>query len=297
MKPIIKTLAVAVVSLALATPVTYAQHRTSGNRGENREQSSHQQGNRAPAAGNRNDKHNKPQQNNNNGNKHVDKNRPNGNNDFRGPAGNHTRPAAPPPGNNHKPAGGNFRPGPAHNTRPAPKPHPAPRPGHNGPAFVHRPIHHAPWTRPVPPPAWRPRRGAPALSAVLGVTFGTALNVALNYLVNNGYTINSYGNNAVYLNNVNMFGVLWPEATMFYGNGGLERSEFYYSTPYPDMMRYNSLYSTLTRTYGVPLNIINNAAGRGATWFAPNRGYITLQYSQQFNGGAGRFFTTITTGL
>ena len=129
------------------------------------------------------------------------------------------------------------------------------------------------------------------------MTFGTALNVALNYLVNNGYTINSYGNTAVYLNNVNMFGALWPEVTMYYDNGGLERRGFYYSPPYPDMMRYNSQYSSLSRMYGGPVNVINNAAGRAATWFAPNRGYITLQYSQQFNGGAARFFTTITTGL
>lgn len=295
MKPIIKTLAVALLGLAMAAPATYAQHRTSGNRGNNHEQSSHQAASRAP--GGNNNKHNKPQNNNSNGNKHIDKNRPNGNHDFRGPAGNHTRPAAPAPGNSHKPSESHFRPGAAHNTRPAPRPLPGPRPGYHGPAFVHRPVHHAPWSRPVPPPAWRPYRGAPALSAILGVTFGTALNVALNYLVNNGYTINSYGNNAVYLNNVNMFGALWPEVTMYYGNGGLERSEFYYSTPYPDMMRYNSLYSSLSRTYGGPVSIINNAAGRAATWFAPNRGYITLQYSQQFNGGAARFFTTITTGL
>lgn len=114
-------------------------------------------------------------------------------------------------------------------------------------------------------------------------------------LVNSGYAVDGYGSNVVYLRNVREANYMWPDATFYYGpNGGFDRSEFLYSTPYPDPMRYNMLYNSFVNTYGPPLNVINGAA----TWFAPNRGYITLQYNQQQSlGGQFRFFTTLTFGL
>lgn len=76
------------------------------------------------------------------------------------------------------------------------------------------------------------------------------------------------------------------------------RSEFLYSTSYPDMMRYTSLYNSLMSTYGAPVNYVTSGASVTATWFAPNSGYVTLQYSPQYSiGGALRYFTTITFGL
>ena len=176
-------------------------------------------------------------------------------------------------------------------------------PGHVRPPMMRPPMRpHRPrpshWSRPVPPPSWRPRPYAPSFAAILGITFGTALNLSLDYLINHGYTVDGYGNNVVYLRDINQFNYYWPDATLYYGNGGLSRSEFLYSTSYPDMMRYNALYNSFTGTYGVPVNYTNSGASLSATWFAPNRGYITLQYNPQYSlGGQVRYFTTLTFGL
>ena len=136
------------------------------------------------------------------------------------------------------------------------------------------------------------------LSTILGITFGTALNLSINALVNSGYTIDGYADNTVYLRDVNSYNYLWPDATLYYANGGMTRSEFLYSTPYPDPMRYNSLYANFTGIYGAPVSYSNNGSSISATWFAPNRGYITLQYAPQYAlGGQLRYFTTLTLGL
>ncbi len=57
--------------------------------------------------------------------------------------------------------------------------------------------------------------------------------MSLDYLINRGYTIDGYGNDAVYLRDVNEMSYYWPDATLYYGAGGLARSEFLYSTSYP----------------------------------------------------------------
>ncbi len=179
------------------------------------------------------------------------------------------------------------------------------RPGSNyrppfvqhAPIHIHRPVVSTPWRRPVPPAAWRPRVGAPSISAIFGINFGAALNVSLNFLLGNGYTVSSYGGNAVYLSDVDQYNYYWPEATMYYGSNGLERTEFFFSTSYPDTVRYNSLYNTFTATYGAPVDVSNVASSLSATWFAPNKGYIKLQYTPQYSSGQLRFYTTVTTGL
>lgn len=122
--------------------------------------------------------------------------------------------------------------------------------------------------------------------------------MSLDYLINRGYTIDGYGNDAVYLRDVNEMSYYWPDATLYYGAGGLARSEFLYSTSYPDPMRYNSLYTRFTRTYGPPINIVRTGGVLSATWFAPNRGYVTIDYRSQYSlGGDLRYFTTLTFGL
>lgn len=218
-----------------------------------------------------------------------------------GSGSNHqpSSPARPQPGNNWRPGMGPHAPGHAGNMHRPPHPGPGPHPGHWGPPPLrpYRPVAR-PWHRPVPPPAWRPRPAAPVLSTILGITFGTALNISLNALINNGYYVDGYANNTVYLRDVNSYNYLWPDATLYYNNGGMSRSEFLYSTPYPDPMRYNSLYSNFMGIYGAPVNYVNNGTSLSATWFAPNRGYITLQYAPQYAvGGQLRYFTTLTLGL
>ncbi len=237
------------------------------------------------------------------------------------------------PGNNnngHRPGnnGGSngHRPGNNNPGRPGNNGHNPGRPGHGGynpgrpnrpggdyrpnrPNRPHRPTvivpphrpHRPPmrpWSRPVPPPSWRPRPAAPVIASILGITFGTAINMSLDYLIDRGYTIDGYGNDAVYLRDVNEMSYYWPDATLYYGAGGLARSEFLYSTSYPDPMRYNSLYTRFNRTYGPPINIVRTGGVLSATWFAPNRGYVTIDYRSQYSlGGDLRYFTTLTFGL
>ena len=272
-----------------------------------------------------NDNHRPGNSGNNNhrpGNSGNDNHRPgnSGNNNHRpGNSGNNNRPGN--SGNdNHRPGNSgnnNHRPGNSgnNNHRPGNEWHfgrpnggnhghvTPPRPGHNRPPMIappmrpHRPVAHR-WSRPVPSPAWRPRPHAPSISAILGITFGTAFNISLDYLFGKGYIVDGYGDNRVYLRDVNQFNYYWPDATLYYGNSGLTRSEFLYSTSYPDMMRYNSLYNSLTGTYGPPVDYVTSGASVTATWFAPNRGYVTLQYAPQYSiGGALRYFTTISFGL
>lgn len=160
-----------------------------------------------------------------------------------------------------------------------------------------RPVAHH-WHRPEPPRNWCPAHSAPRLSTVLGLTFGTALNLSINALVNSGYNLDGYANDALYLRDVNAYNYFWPDATLYYSGGALACSEFIYSTGYPDMMRFNSLYTNFMGIYGAPVNYANNGRAMSATWFAPNRGYITLNYSPDYAmGGAVRYFTTLTLGL
>lgn len=164
------------------------------------------------------------------------------------------------------------------------------------PMRPHRPKHIA-WSRPVPPPTWRPIGRIPTIGSILGVAFGTSINLSLNYLFNNGYIVDGYGRDIIYLSNVNQMSYYWPDATLYYLDGGLTRSQFLYSTGYSDMGRYNNLYNTFVSNYGVPVNFHNSNGSFSATWFGHNNGYITLQYSPQYtNSGHLRFFTTLTFG-
>lgn len=87
----------------------------------------------------------------------------------------------------------------------------------------YRPVIARPHYRPTPPPAWRPRRGLPVIRGILGLTFGAAFNVSLDYLYNSGYTVDGYGNNIVYLRNVPAMNYIWTDGALYYGNGGLMR--------------------------------------------------------------------------
>ena len=226
-----------------------------------------------PSGGN---KHDRPNNNGvrpgNNGNRHD---RPN--NGYR-------------PGHNepHRPGASNgFRPGHEHGWRP-PYHAVAPRPPH---------MHHRPWARPVPPPHFRPRPGGPRLSAILGVTLGTALNISLNALMNGGYNVTGYGPSAVYLNGVNYFDCYWPDVTFNYNNSRFCNGEFVYSTYGYDRSRYNRLFQLLTTSYGAPVSSSGNNGSMTSTWWGYNNGYITLSYFPDYaNNGRLRYYTVLSLG-
>ena len=155
-----------------------------------------------------------------------------------------------------------------------------------------------PYYRPAPPRAWRPAANWRPFHTVLGVSFGSAINVSLNLLLNSGYTVQSYGSNAIYLSNVPMMNYYWPDATMYYNNGALAGSEFVYYTPYANTSRYDMVFNALCGSYGTPVSVINNGGLVTASWWGPGNQYISLSYGGQYAGnGSLGYYTTLTFGI
>ncbi|WP_276758902.1 hypothetical protein, partial [Duncaniella muris] len=211
-----------------------------------------------------------------NGNNH----RP-GNNGHRPGVGN---------GNNHRPGNNGHRPGIGH--------HPAPRPPHVAPPHrPYRPVMARPHHRPMPPRGWRPAGRIPVIRGILGLTFGSAINISLDYLLSSGYNVDGYTNDIVYLRNVSAMNYVWTDGALYYGTHGLDASSFYYSTPRYDLARYNNVYNSLVATYGMPVSVSNTPGSIGATWFGGNNGYITLSFGSNTMNGRLRYLTTLTYGL
>lgn len=225
---------------------------------------------------------NRPGNNGHNG-QNVAPNRPNNR-----PGSDMHRPGA---GVSHTPAHSHGRPGVAH--RPD-----APRPVHMAPpARPLRPNMFRPHHRPTPPPHWRPRPGVPLIRGILGLTFGTAINLSLDYLYRTGFTVDGYNDNVVYIRNVSQLNYIWTDAALYYGANGLDASSFYYSTSRYDLSRYNAVYNNLTTLYGQPISI-NTSGQFGATWFGGNNGYVTLSFEAgNVAGGSLRYITTLTYGM
>ena len=156
-----------------------------------------------------------------------------------------------------------------------------------------------PFRRPTPPPPhWRPAPQWRPFRSILGISFGTGINISVNALINNGYTVSSYGNNQIYLTDVSMLNMLWPDAIMYYNSAGaLYGSRFMYSTPFYDMNRYNMTYTMLANSYGAPYSIENLANGIETTWWGSGGQFIRLSYISDYaNNGTTRFFTTLSFG-
>ncbi len=221
-------------------------------------------------SGNNNSGYKKPNKPGNNGNP---------NKDYKGPGYN--KPGYNKPGNGKPDRKPGYKPGKG------PRPivvAPPPRPG--------RPVYTSPWVRPVPPANWRPVYRKPLLARFLGLTFGISINSALNQLWNANYVVDGYGSDEVYLRNVNEMGYYWDDATLFFVNGGLVRSEFYDSTSYYNLSRYNNVYRTLCNNYGNPVS----RSGQTVSWFGYNGDYITLQYVGMNTSSGYRYFTILTYG-
>ena len=237
-------------------------------------------------------------------------NRDNGSNNSRPSTGQQSRPSGRPNNSGQRPGGsgnqGHHRPPTGH-------------PGHHGGSGNHghhRPAHghehyyrptppsrpylppSRPYYRPAPPRAWRPAANWRPFHTVLGVSFGSAINVSLNLLLNSGYTVQSYGSNAIYLSNVPMMNYYWPDATMYYNNGALAGSEFVYYTPYANTSRYDMVFNALCGSYGTPVSVINNGGLVTASWWGPGNQYISLSYGGQYAGnGSLGYYTTLTFGI
>ena len=172
-----------------------------------------------------------------------------------------------------------------------------PRPGGGfwaaPPVNVYRPVFY----RPVPPP--RPVTfgvGIPVLNNILGLTFGSFIDLGINTLFNAGYNVLGYANNIIYLGNVNQIGYIWPEASVYYTDGLMSNTQFQYWTTYPSSSRFDNVYVNLTRTYGPPVNNFYENAVRTVSWWAGGgTGYITLQYGPGLaDNGRTYYYTTLT---
>lgn len=290
MKRAIRTILIAAICVALSAPVAVEarghndsrnDQRTSQSNNSRRGHGNHSSSNNNRRPGNR--------PGNNNG--HRPDNRP-GNR----PGGHHPGGQRPPqrPGsdwNHHRPTHRPGNPSFGHH-RP---PH---RPGNHWGHY--RPHGHIPrgyvYYRPVPPPySYRPYYNWPSFSTILGIQIGSAITSAINTLVASGYNVAGSTADAVYVNNVRMAGMMWPDAVLsFNSTGGLAGSEYIYSTAYDDTAVFRSVYSTLLGTYGQPyLN-----SGSEISWWGPDGQYISLRYrlDNSYDGGR-RYYTTLNFGV
>ena len=149
------------------------------------------------------------------------------------------------------------------------------------------------WYRPVIPVGFTPLTGCPIVDGIIGLYFGTAYDASLNFLYYNGYNIDGYYDNVIYLDNVNLFGYTWPDVMLNYDPvSGLNYAQFSYYMTYDDVYRYNQLYSTMYRTYGRPVQVVSGLFP-AVTWVGGDgRGYVTL--SRNYNNG--RFYTSVSFG-
>ena len=149
------------------------------------------------------------------------------------------------------------------------------------------PIH---WYRPVIPAGWYPYAGAPIIDRILGLTFGTFFDTSLDYLYYNGYEIDGYADNVIYLRNVMLLNRVWDDVMLCYDSANrLVNAQFIYHTAYYDTNRYNSVYRNLCRVYGQPIT----GNGRTVSWYGGNNtGWVTLS----LNNNLGHYYTTISIG-
>ncbi len=206
------------------------------------------------------------------------------------------------PGNNH--------PGSGHNPN-------GPKPGNNSVLRPGSPSHHQPHHpngKPLPPPPHNPNRwihplppppqahyhyypGAMVIDAVLGLTFGVMIDYSISELVNNGYVVDGYADNVVYLSNVEQLGYNWPSVTLYYDDGYLRSSQFQYWSSSFNSSRYNNLYNKLSDMYGNPVNIeTQNGLNSVSWWGGNNTGYVTLQYGYVKQGSIGNYYTNLIYG-
>lgn len=203
------------------------------------------------------------------------------------------------PNNNRRPNPS----GPAHNWNPG---HPNKvQPGHaiHRPAVApppmrpYRPSNFYGYHRPSPPRGWKPGP-RPLFSSVLGLTFGVAINTAIDALITNGYVVDGYTDNAVYVNDAVQLNMRWPFGVLYYDGGLLAASEFTYSSVNRDMHRYNQAFARLSGLYGAPVSSYHRGNEWSATWWGPGGQYVTLRFDRRRPmEGPKRYFTTLSFGI
>lgn len=218
-----------------------------------------------------------------------------GNNGNRPGSGAGTRPNEMRPGNSHPGHDNHYNDhyyhdgcgNPNHHLYPTPPPH---RPL--------RPVAHC-CHRPVFPTNYRPYAYAPTISAIFGLRFGFSMGYSIEILANNGYVIDGYTGNEIYLRNVRNSGYQWDDAIIYYDDyGNMAGVSFYDSTTRYSTRRYDAVYAHLCNIYGRPAIINNYGGSLSASWWdGSGSSYITLSLaSGNAFGGTSRFYTTLSFG-
>ena len=123
--------------------------------------------------------------------------------------------------------------------------------------------------------------GYPTIGGVLGLTWGTSFGNALNYLYFNGYYIDGYMDNIVYLTDVELLEYGWDDVMMqFDGNNNLDYVEFVYTSDDYDTSRFFSLYNELCSIYGSPVSFTNNMY----SWYGGDGiGFVNLGFERTYD--------------
>lgn len=320
MRKIITTLSISLVCAMMFCPISEGQNRGRNNqnggnsrpsvtRNESRQSQNSNRGNSGQSNFNRPGNNNSSMKGNNRPSNNIGQgniNRGNNNSNIgqgnvnRGGSmnGNIGQGAVNRPGNNRPNNGGWNTQVPGMNRNAGPRPGGGGRDfNHGAPMRPYMPANRI-WHRPTPPAHFRPYRGCPSFSTILGITLGSAINYSLDRLLGAGYNVLGYVADAIYLSNVPMFNYTWPNATMYYNDGCLYGSEFTYSTPGFDRSRYTMIYNELVRQYGAPVSVQNNGNyDMSATWWGNGNRYVTLSYYTDYAyNGAVRYYTTLSFG-
>ena len=154
-----------------------------------------------------------------------------------------------------------------------------------------RPYRPAPWVwyRPTIPVGWHPYAGAPVIDRILGLVFGSLYDASLDHLYYSGYYIDGYADGIIYLRDVPMLSLYWPDVMLNYDYNRLVNAQFVYHTRYYDTSRYDMVYNSLRRIYGSPVY----RDGMVVSWYGgDSRGYVTLSMVDSPDG----YYTTMSIG-
>ena len=157
-----------------------------------------------------------------------------------------------------------------------------------------------PAPRPVPPPAFRPCPTAPMLTAVFGLPFGISINISIDNLRRDGYYIDGYNNNEVYLRNVYEMNYSWDDGVVIYDSSGrMQSARLYQSTYGYDSSRFDNLYSQICSQYGLPATQKYRNGEKTVTWYDRNGShYVSLAYNHMTSdGGYPRYYTILCYGI
>jgi hypothetical protein len=119
--------------------------------------------------------------------------------------------------------------------------------------------------------------------------FGTYFVESLNHLYCNGYYIDGYDNDVIYLRDVPMLGLYWSDVMLNYSSNRFANAQFVFYSDRYDNARYNIVANKLSRIYGAPVY----RDGASVSWYGSDGiGYVTLSMMSDPTG----YYTTMSIG-